>query len=430
MNIFKKALLIALSAGLLSVPSTLDKVEAAAGVDDSKEKWSLIGTVNGTSWNTDFELAYDATDDRYEIVATLAVGNEFKVRLNKAWTTSIGYGGNTGSGISTYLSNSGGNFKVKTAGTYCLWVKDDNVAKYGDKSYGFGIEEYVAQEYTVNFVTNTDEVIDSITVLGGNTFELPTPEVNGYPFLGWYTDSALNTPYVADKVNSDLTLYAKWGEYNGVADHGNTRIFFKNTENWTKVNVWYWGGTSVQEDAWPGTAMTQFEDTEYYYIDVNATSVLFNNGTVQTVDVAVSGSTVYQLDGTKNGDKYNVVTASSTYLEPYFQKQANGEVNDVRFIATLGDGTGTFNLENYEEVGFIVFDSTDLTKKTTKSTTRVYTSVTANGSEVNATDLEADFFFAIVVSGVPAGQSFFVLPYAKTLTGTYEFGAAKTFVVL
>ena len=79
----------------------------AANTDTSNEKWYAIGTINGTSWNTDFELKYDATDDRYELEIALTAGNEFKIRKDKAWTTSIGYGGNTGAGISTYLSNSG-----------------------------------------------------------------------------------------------------------------------------------------------------------------------------------------------------------------------------------------------------------------------------------------------------------------------------------
>ena len=38
----------------------------AANTDNSKEKWSAIGTINGSSWNKDFALAYDETDECIE----------------------------------------------------------------------------------------------------------------------------------------------------------------------------------------------------------------------------------------------------------------------------------------------------------------------------------------------------------------------------
>ena len=148
----------------------LNKVEAA-NVDNSKEKWSAIGTISGSSWNKDFPLTYDSVDDRYELEIALTAGNEFKIRLNNAWATSIGYGGNTGAGISTYLSKSGENFKVTTTGNYVLWVKDDNVKNYGDKSYGFGIDKAAEVVYhTVTHYNSDGSVLETDSKVLKNSF--------------------------------------------------------------------------------------------------------------------------------------------------------------------------------------------------------------------------------------------------------------------
>ncbi len=76
--------------------------------DDVKKAWTVIGTVNGTNWDTDLEMEETSagvwvTKDAYD----MAVGTEFKVRQGLSWDVNYGVDGLNGA-----------NFKVETAGKY------------------------------------------------------------------------------------------------------------------------------------------------------------------------------------------------------------------------------------------------------------------------------------------------------------------------
>ena len=145
-------------AGLAGVGANNDapvKAEAAGA-----QKWSIIGSVLGSNWNKDHALTYNSSTSRYEITAKLNKNEAFKFRLNNAWTYQIGAGGTQFN--KTYFSGSNGNDIVvaKTA-NYLLWIKDDNVQNYTDKSYGWGAEEIVEvvdQTYKVTYLDENNEV--------------------------------------------------------------------------------------------------------------------------------------------------------------------------------------------------------------------------------------------------------------------------------
>lgn len=78
-------------------------------------KYSIIGTPN---WDTDTDLYYSG-DNIWTGVYTFAANNEWKIRKNHAWNGGdCGYSSvYPGSGLAT---DSGGNIKMKTAGTYVI----------------------------------------------------------------------------------------------------------------------------------------------------------------------------------------------------------------------------------------------------------------------------------------------------------------------
>lgn len=92
----------------------------------------VLGVINGvTNWNTDTDMEWNETTERYEVELDLIVGDQFKIRLDDAWTTSYGY---TASGLDSNVKNyakstSDGNIEVVVAGTYVIWFTDD--AKLG-----------------------------------------------------------------------------------------------------------------------------------------------------------------------------------------------------------------------------------------------------------------------------------------------------------
>ena len=77
--------------------------------DEQKQAWSVIGTVNGTNWDTDFAMEKQA-DGTYlsKEVFAMTVGMEFKVRQGASWDVNYGADGTIG----------GPNFIVETAGNY------------------------------------------------------------------------------------------------------------------------------------------------------------------------------------------------------------------------------------------------------------------------------------------------------------------------
>lgn len=68
--------------------------------------------------------------------------------------------------------------------------------------------------YTVEFDSQGGSSVESQRILEGNTIRTPSvPTRETYSFIGWFTDTAENATewkFSTDRVNSDLTLYAKW----------------------------------------------------------------------------------------------------------------------------------------------------------------------------------------------------------------------------
>ena len=54
-----------------------------------KDKWSLIGKIQGANWNKDFVMT-DGQDNSWSIDITYAEGDEFKFRYNGEWTYEYG----------------------------------------------------------------------------------------------------------------------------------------------------------------------------------------------------------------------------------------------------------------------------------------------------------------------------------------------------
>lgn len=71
---------------------------------------------------------------------------------------------------------------------------------------------WIPDTFTVDFVTNSDTVIEPITGTYDQPIEAPEePTKFGYEFAGWYTDAEFEMMYDFDTlITGDLTLYAKW----------------------------------------------------------------------------------------------------------------------------------------------------------------------------------------------------------------------------
>lgn len=108
------------------------------------EGWSVIGSMDGTSWGVDYDLNYNPDYNFYYIEIYLAEGDEFKFRKGHDWTVNYGYDSFgdpylledillTGPGIevpSIPLSQDGANFKVPASGLWTLELYPDDAMAY------------------------------------------------------------------------------------------------------------------------------------------------------------------------------------------------------------------------------------------------------------------------------------------------------------
>ncbi len=81
--------------------------------------------------------------------------------------------------------------------------------------YG-GWEKSVTASYSVSFRPNNGDANYTAVVTAGSLLTPPTtPVMDGYTFIGWYTDSACTAPwnFDIDKVNANTVLYGGWEIY-------------------------------------------------------------------------------------------------------------------------------------------------------------------------------------------------------------------------
>ncbi len=71
--------------------------------------------------------------------------------------------------------------------------------------------KWVGLPSTISFETYAASDIDDLNVLTGDLFGLPTPVLEGYDFMSWYTSNTFETEFTSNVVPyGNLTLYAKF----------------------------------------------------------------------------------------------------------------------------------------------------------------------------------------------------------------------------
>ena len=136
-------------------------------------------------------------------------------------------------------------------------------------------------------------------------------------------------------------------------------VYFKNTGNWTNVNIYYWffdaGQGTETMTTWPGDAMTDAGDGVWSYdIPDEANYVIFNNGSTQTDDLTLpaDGKNLYDY----SADAWSTYSApeedtADYYLVGYINGANYGYEEDwenfgeYKFVD--GKLTATFDSDSY-----------------------------------------------------------------------------------
>ena len=258
-SIFKLfSTLTLVAAGGFVVGNSLEHKRAESVDAASTDKWSMIGTPD---WSTDTSLTYTSarnfygsSDGRFELEYEFSAGDEFKFRKDKAWSVDIGYGGQTAQGIDAYLTNSSGNFSVRSNGKYLLTLHE-NVATYGDRSYGFAI----AKAYHVAVYdgpTKLKEYYFEDYDNAGYTLSYSASESEycsnpAYTLEGLYTDVDLTSKFNSgtNTTNQSLTLYAKFKKSSGrylTGTFGSCNWGIENASFLTPINSQYEGTITLE----------------------------------------------------------------------------------------------------------------------------------------------------------------------------------------
>lgn len=165
-------------------------------------------------------------------------------------------------------------------------------------------------------------------------------------------------------------------EKPAVASQGVTKVYFKNTENWSNVKIYYWqdGSPSVE---WPGVSMVDEGNDLFSYNlpkGYENAKVIFNNGNgKQTVDLSTKpGSTMEFVSAGLNSEgkiEGELVSKSKVY----FMNKDNwknvkiyywigGENNTWPGVSMVDEGSGLYSYTmpaGFEEANIIFNNSSD-----------------------------------------------------------------------
>lgn len=223
-----------------------------------------------------------------------------------------------------------------------------------------------------------DAVYKTMEVKVGETFDLPKATKDNYTFVNWYTDAELNNVYVADKLMSELTLYAKFipnemqvvisakgGEVSPrtvtVTKGQAYTLPVPTREGYTFVGYSYYDEND-QEQAFPteGTyTLTKSVRVEANW-EIAHYTVIFTDGTQALAQHTVDhGSTVYAPDAAKAGYNFAgwldsegeatgktsfVITSNATFTASYTPKTFHITVEGISSANTSVEYGATYTL--------------------------------------------------------------------------------------
>ena len=104
---------VTLDLNAMTLTYTNEEGVQPAVLTPETDSWAIIGTINGTNWDTDFPMQEVLPGVWMSDPLQLKAGNEFKVRLNGNW--AVNYGITNGS-----LVRDGANIRVEKDGLYVV----------------------------------------------------------------------------------------------------------------------------------------------------------------------------------------------------------------------------------------------------------------------------------------------------------------------
>ena len=188
-------------------------------------------------------------------------------------------------------------------------------------------------DYTVSFETGEGRIFDDYqydwVLKGGKAKKPANPIREGYEFAGWYTDSALTTPYdFSSTVTGDLKLYAKWIDGGTIKDSWDEVI--ANIKNGTYESRYKVGDTKFMKvESALATPISGMVEMEIVAIDRDELSE-GGKAAITWISKDVLGKR--RMDSTPNGNWESSEMRSwlDTNLKPRIQENVRNAIKPVK----------------------------------------------------------------------------------------------------
>ena len=188
------------------------------------------------------------------------------------------------------------------------------------------------------------------------------------------------------------------------------KVHFKvnSTANWTAVNCYYWGSNgSPASNTWPGTAAT-FEGSSWYVFTVPAStssSIIFNNGTTQTVDLSRTAEGWFVPTGTSSGK----ITGTWYVANPDTAVAAPAAPTGLAVSAESSTGLTVSWTASSGAASYSVYMATSSTGSYTSAGSAI------TGTKIDVTDLTAATTYYFKVTATNTGGT---SAYSSVVSGT------------
>ena len=225
------------------------------------------------------------------------------------------------------------------------------------------------QSYTVTLDANYPGSAEPVTlsVGSGKTLTAETPVREGYVFEGWFTDENLTESWnLADKIKSDLTLYAAWDKDTGdtIREGGSDKDFSRlrtpgSQEEAYDYAIFFLPEMDGSSQPFVGDTMPYYEDGVYYIYYLKEAGDSYNHSAYLVTTTDFLTYTEYDdpvLEASRSGGQDSWIgTGSVVKLDGkyYFFYTGHGSASTLEYaekvMVAVGDSPFAFEkLEGWE----------------------------------------------------------------------------------
>lgn len=279
-------------------------------------------------------------------------------------------------------------------------------------------------KYTINFVTNSDQVLESQSYRYKDTLTLPSLESyviddgktqKSYSFVSWHTDESLSDESIFNSTTmprKDVTLYAKWN----VASLAYHTISFVSFSEEAFENIYKLEGQEITLPSLNKKVETIDNTTTTYYFDGWYTSEDFTEeftlNYMPSYDI-----TLYAKWNVEKVEKTRLLTIYDNDEVIYSQRVQVGSAIDLSGLKQINSETKYYLDSSYstEYTGNFVMEDKDLTLHIRNKYTIIVNSQYGNTASVEYTLYQGE------VITLPSQESYVIDDGTQTVQTTYTF---------